>query len=129
MEKLSAVFWPFLVPAQTRLARSEKECEIARSLNDALRANQADLQERLRGVEAGAAAAVGVRDAKIRDLEEQLRDMYVSLETQRVIEGGSARGEDLRSASVVAVRWSSHPAECGCAARTPKALALQESTQ
>lgn len=43
-----------------------KEAEVARSLNDALRANQSELQERLRAAEAASAAALASRDAKIQ---------------------------------------------------------------
>lgn len=44
---------------------------------------------------------MGVRDAKVADLEEQVRDLMVFLDAQRVIE---ADGGELRDGSVVGVQ-------------------------
>lgn len=85
------------VVAQESLVKASRECEFLRELNSQLLANQQALRQQVADVQ----AAVGVRDAKVADLEEQVRDLMVFLDAQRMIE---AEGGELRDGSVVGVQ-------------------------
>lgn len=60
-------------------------------------ANQQALRQQLADVQ----TAMGAKDAQVADLEEQVRDLMVFLDAQRVIEG---EGGELRNGSVVGVQ-------------------------
>lgn len=82
---------------QETLSKTSRECEFLRELNSQLLANQQALRQQLADVQGEARA----KDAKIADLEEQVRDLMVFLDAQRVIE---AEGGELREGSVVGVQ-------------------------
>ncbi|CAI7802511.1 unnamed protein product [Closterium sp. NIES-54] len=50
-------------------------------------------------------AAVAARDEKIKDLEEQVRDLMVFIEAQKIVEreGGAGTAEGIREGTVLAV--------------------------
>ncbi|CAI5479023.1 unnamed protein product [Closterium sp. Yama58-4] len=90
---------------QSRLERAEQEKEFLRQVNDSLIKNQKQWQERFKQQEEREKAAVAARDDKIKDLEEQVRDLMVFIEAQKIVEreGGAGTAEGIREGTVVAV--------------------------
>jgi BRCA1-associated protein len=83
-----------LADATASLQAQAKEADFLRSLNETLLKNQVDFATQAKDAKAQLAA----KDEQIKDLQEQVRDVMLFFEAQRVIE---ASGEDLSSASAV----------------------------
>ncbi|CAI5946299.1 unnamed protein product [Closterium sp. NIES-65] len=90
---------------QSRLERAEQEKEFLKQVNDSLIKNQKQWQEKFKQQEERVKAAVAARDEKIKDLEEQVRDLMVFIEAQKIVEreGGAGTAEGIREGTVLAV--------------------------
>lgn len=84
------------------LAKSQKEADFLRSLNETLLSNQKEWQTRA----AAAAADAAAKDATIADLNEQVRDLMVFIEAQRTL--AEAGDGDLSGATLLPM-----PAQAG----------------
>ncbi|GMH32890.1 hypothetical protein BSKO_00724 [Bryopsis sp. KO-2023] len=89
-----------LAESNAKMEKLREEKEFLRSLNENLIANQKEWQDKCKSSEERLAAMTAEKDACIRDLEEQVRDLMVFLETQRVVEG---QGGELQGGSVISV--------------------------
>jgi BRCA1-associated protein len=78
-----------------RLARLEEEKEFLRQVNDSLIVNQKGWKVKL----ADADTAAQAKHTQLEEMEEQLRDLMVYIEAQKMIESSS----ELRDGSVVSV--------------------------
>ncbi|GJP39568.1 hypothetical protein CLOM_g23924 [Closterium sp. NIES-68] len=90
---------------QSRLERAEQEKEFLRQVNDSLIKNQKQWQEKFKQQEERERAAIATRDEKIQDLEEQVRDLMVYIEAQKIVEreGGPGAAEGIREGTVLAM--------------------------
>ena len=70
----------------------EEEKEFLRQLNDTLISNQKQWKEKTEKLEATITATSAAKDAKILELEEQVRDLIVFIEAQKTVEGGELEG-------------------------------------
>lgn len=91
-----------LADTSGRLVKAEEERQFLRQLNDTLLANQRDFQTRLKAAEEALQRTVAEKDAAIRDLQEQVRDLMVFLEARQTIEQAGPAGE-LEGATVLPV--------------------------
>ncbi|KAL4430038.1 hypothetical protein ABPG77_004408 [Micractinium sp. CCAP 211/92] len=91
-----------LADTSGRLARAEEERQFLKQLNDTLLANQRDFQTRLKDAEEALQRTTAEKDAAIRDLQEQVRDLMVFLEARQTIEQGGTAAE-LEGATVLPV--------------------------
>ena len=88
-----------------------KECGVLQSLNETLLANHGELKTRLTDAEDAAKARERVDAEKIRDLEEQVRDLMVFLDARGKISaneitatgGAGAGGDTIEGGSVLGV--------------------------
>ncbi|KAL4855291.1 BRCA1-associated protein [Chlorella vulgaris] len=78
-----------------RLQRAEEERLFLKQLNDTLLANQKEYQVRLKAAEEQLGQTTAAKDAAIRDLEEQVRDLMVFLEARHTIEAAGGAGSEL----------------------------------
>ena len=86
-----------------RLADVEKEREFLKSLNDTLLSNQRAFRDELDAARAGSSSSAAAKDAKIADLEEQVRDLMVFLDAQSKVEAATAEGDVIEGGTVVGV--------------------------
>ncbi|GAX80832.1 hypothetical protein CEUSTIGMA_g8267.t1 [Chlamydomonas eustigma] len=87
-----------LVDAGVAAQRLMEEKEFLRSLNDTLLSNQRDFQNQLKN----AKAEVAAKEANIKDLQEQVRDLMFFLEAQKVVQTAS-EGNELQQGTVLPV--------------------------
>ena len=93
-------------------AKLEEERDFLKQLNDTLLENQRQLRANLDATEAKLNEANEATDAKIRDLQEQVRDLMVFIEAQSKLaegtngtrSGGRRRGRQRRGRGAVAGR-------------------------
>ncbi|GBF98211.1 hypothetical protein Rsub_10711 [Raphidocelis subcapitata] len=85
-----------LAESQAAAAKLSEEREFLRSLNETLLANQKAYAEKLKAVEAAAAE----KDAAVKDLQEQVRDLMVYIEAGRHVQSGGG-GEELAEATLL----------------------------
>jgi len=90
-----------------KLAVSNKELDTLRQWNETLIASKMEADRKLEAVVADAHAAAAASDARVRDLEEQLRDLALFLEARSAVESADTDG------AVVTVRTPE-------ASKTPK---------
>eukprot|EP00850_Spirogloea_muscicola_P009482 SM000053S17439 [mRNA] locus=s53:368169:371669:- [translate_table: standard] len=88
--------------AHAQLDKVEKEKEFLRQVNEALIKNQKQWQERFQEQEAREKRKVEEQDLKIRDLEEQVRDLMVFIEAQKTLEL-SGHGAELKDGTLLAL--------------------------
>lgn len=86
-----------LEAAREEAATASKERDFLKQLSDSLLQNQKEWKEKLTALQAKSAEDVADRDAKIADLEEQVRDLMMFLEGRRMVEehGGELEGASL----------------------------------
>eukprot|EP00897_Mesotaenium_endlicherianum_P000414 jgi/Mesen1/10373/ME000080S09757 len=87
---------------QDRLARVEKEKEFLRQVNDSLIKNQKQYQQRLKDSDERETKVREEHSSKVADLEEQVRDLMVYIEAQRILES-SADAAELKDGSLLAM--------------------------
>ncbi|KAH7659851.1 BRCA1-associated protein [Dioscorea alata] len=87
---------------QLKLENSIKERKIAADTNEELMKNQSLLREKMKEIEERQKAAAKLKDEKIHELEEEIRDFTVFIEAQKVLDtvGGS---NDIKGGTVLPV--------------------------
>ena len=84
-------------------AKLEEERDFFKQLNDTLLENQRQLRANLDATEAKLNEANETNDAKIRDLQEQVRDLMVFIEAQSKLAEGTDGGDSIEGGDVVGV--------------------------
>ena len=84
------------------MAAMQEEREFLVSLNETLLANQKSYKFKMKEVEDATEGKLRERDAKVRELEEQVRDLMIFLDAQSKIEAATAEGEEMEGGSVMA---------------------------
>ena len=84
-------------------AKLEEERDFFKQLNDTLLENQRQLRANLDATEAKLNEANEATDAKIRDLQEQVRDLMVFIEAQSKLAEGTKGGDSIEGGDVVGV--------------------------
>jgi len=89
---------------QAKLMRTAEEKEFLRQVNESLITNQKQLQIKLKDQQAQAEASNSKNIQQIQELEDQVRDLMVFIETQnKLANTSSAEAEDLRNGTVMTV--------------------------
>lgn len=92
---------------QIKLEKVEKERRFLEQVNESMKANQESWQLAIKAAEAREKAAVKERDDRIADLEEQVRDLMVNFEAQRMLETNGS--SDIRDGTVLRLPATSTP--------------------
>jgi BRCA1-associated protein len=88
---------------EAKIAKLEEEKEFLKSLNETLLVNQKSYKTMKKETEDGSESKLRERDAKIHDLEEQVRDLMLFLDAQSKIEQATAEGEEIEGGTVIGV--------------------------
>ncbi|KAI5080588.1 hypothetical protein GOP47_0003771 [Adiantum capillus-veneris] len=75
-----------LAKVRAKLENAEEERRFLEQVNESMKANQESWQLAVKTAEAREKAAIKQRDDRIVDLEDQVRDLMLSMEAQRVVE-------------------------------------------
>ena len=112
----------------SRLTEVGKERDFLKSLNDTLLSNQRAFRAELDAARAGSSSSAAAKDAKIADLEEQVRDLMVFLDAQSKVEAATAEGDVIQGGDVVGVGDGDAPTRDAAHARLrEKLLARRKS--
>ncbi|KAJ0986497.1 hypothetical protein J5N97_004853 [Dioscorea zingiberensis] len=87
---------------QDKLEKSDTERKTAADINEKLMKNQGLLREKIKEIEERQNAVVKLKDEKIHDLEEEIRDFTVYIEAQKTLDnmGGA---DDIKGGTVLPV--------------------------
>lgn len=101
---------------QAKLDKAEKERRFLEQVNESMKANQESWQSAIKSAEAREKAAIKERDDRIAELEEQVRDLMLNIEAQRVLE--TSGPSEIRDGTILSLPATSAPKQ---AKRSPKA--------
>ncbi|CAD7701598.1 unnamed protein product [Ostreobium quekettii] len=90
----------------SELSKLKEEKEFLRNLNETLLMNQKEWRDKSRNLEEQLQQVKQEKDAVIKDLEDQARDLIMFIESQKVI---SENGEDLQGGSLLALPEGQRP--------------------
>ncbi len=82
-----------LARVTARLQKLEADADFTTQLNSSLEANQKQWAERVRSAEAAAQATSSATEARVKELEEQVRDLMFFIEAQKKLESQTSADE------------------------------------